>query len=247
MKCCTNKLVFNSLIHVPPDINPPVGNQLYMYSLVIEGYLYDPPNDTYNGLVVNGVTYNVGGGSLLNTDLGGDTITALGADYAQALPDQTGNGYNYLGIQDASFFLYPYQFIFVTSEPQTISVNVTLNGVTSNIPVTGGLVTMANNCCTVTAPNPTDLIEAISFSIPNEVGGNTTITQIVGGISINDTAQQVSIFGTFINTINTLLPFNVTFLNNGNGTYTVTYYYPQSPVQLEQLTVLGSTYNFVNC
>jgi hypothetical protein len=234
---------------VPPDITPPVGNELYIYSLVIEGNNYDPFSDTYNALIVDGNTFNVGGGSLLSANNGGDNGIALGLDYAAAIPDQVGNGYNYWGIQEDGF-TNNYFFLFVTTEPHTIAVNVTLGGVTSSKTVTGGLVTYGHRCVTITTADPnSDYINTWNANIPNEVGGTGTFFRVeVGGVILSNTVSLNSSFNSQWNTTNNLLSLNVTYTDNGNGTITLNYTYPSSPILLTSVQgpIVGLN-NFINC
>jgi hypothetical protein len=217
-----------------------------MYNLVIRGSLYDPFNDTYNYLTVDGVDYN-SGGSLLNENNGGFTFFIVGGDYASAIPDQIGNGYNYFGgaidgTADA------YYFMFVTTEPHSISVNVTLSGVTSSIPVTGGVISIGNRCVTINTANPNlDTIAVWTLSLPNELSVNSDYFRSQGVI-MSDVVNLNLYLNNFFNTTNSVLPISVTYKNNGNGTITLNYTYPLSPITLKSVTdSLIVTTNFINC
>ena len=250
MKCCKpNHFLFNPL-SVPPDFNPPtVGSELYLYAMVIQGDLYDPANDTYNYLVVGGNIYNTSGGSLLSQDFGGDTNTALGVDYAQALPDQTGNGYKYIGYK-MDEFTNAYFFMFVTSEAQNIAVNVTLSGVTSLIGLTGGLVSYSNRCLDITTATPTlDGIGSLTVTVNDETGSPAAYTIYDNsGVDLTDAAKWLGQLNLYFNSDpGYLLSTNINYTDNGDGTVTLSYTYPSSTVILKSAFVNPNTINFNNC
>lgn len=250
MKCCKpNHFLFNPL-SIPPDFDPPtVGSELYLYAMVIQGDLYDPANDTYNYLVVGGNQYNIGGGSLLSNDFGGDTFTTLGADYAQALPDQTGNGFKYIGYQ-MDGFTNAYFFMFVTSEAQNIAVNVTLSGVTQDIGVFGGLVSYSNRCLDITTATPTlDAISSLTVTVNDETGSPASYTIYDNaGVDLTDASIWLNQLNLYFNSDSTnLLATNVTYTDNGDGTVTLTYTYPSSTVLLKSAFATSGAVNFNNC
>lgn len=251
MKCCKpNHFLFNPL-SIPPDFDPPtVGSELYLYAMVIQGDLYDPANDTYNYLVVGGNTYNTSGGSLLSSDNGGDTFNALSVDYATAIPDQVGNGYNYIGYSTDGGVTNSYFFLFVTSEAQTIGVNVTLNGNTSTIIVPGGAVSYSNYCLDITTAAPTlDGIGSLTVTVNDETGSPAAYTIYdSAGVDLTNAAKWLGQLNKYFNSDTTkILATNVTYTNNGDGTVTLTYTYPSSTIILNSAFVNPNPVNFNNC
>ena len=226
-KCCNNKLIWRSIVGIPPDIDPPVSEpSQYVYALGILGDSYDPNNDIYAGLYVDGVNYNSGGGVLLNMDLDPTVQGVFMTDLTNAgLVDATNDG-TYWGI---TFIpgLTPVQYFFliVTDAPHTISVDLRLSGNLTNIPITGGAVTIVDYCTTFTTPDASgEAVDSFTFTVDNELGNPVDINYSWGGSVMADTNDILSNFSAYINTFSSqILPYTSNFTDNGNGTVTLTF------------------------
>lgn len=236
MKCCKpNRNLFNPLA-IPPDFNPPTGGQ-YLYTMFVAGNNYDIFNDTYDSLTIDGVTYSAGGGSLLSTSNGGDTITPLLVDATDAGIVNATNDVGYYGDDSPNFTTSNYLFIFLTDSPKVIEINLTLNGNPTTFTVLGGALVMQNYCatsnavdvsgCNVTFKQKAE--DGVYYQLPNPT---------ILGYLFSDTLSILSYINAYFNTLNNLIPYAVSYSNNGNGTYTQTITAPNNFLYPYQVTGL---------
>lgn len=234
------------MISVPPDVTPEEGGQ-YLYAMFIRGSGYDINNDTYDSLVVDGVTYSVGGSALLNTDLG-DPVSSIVADATAAGIYNATNvvGYYGNGVMDG-YILYNWIFTIVTDAPHTISVNVTLSGTPTNIPITGGAFTMQNYCATANVVDTQAANNYYQF-MKNEVGGNDEVYWGSAPIFSDNVSMLAGLnlyLNTDVNQLNLLIPYTVNYTDNGDGTYTQTISAPSAysyPKRIDGVDIGALTY-----
>ncbi len=201
---------------------------LYLYALGI--LVGNATIDTYNSVTVDGTTYSSQSGSQMEED---DALTTTEfasqtflADMTTAgLVDGAGNDVKFWGSYDNTGFLDQFFFLVATEQAHTITVNLTVNGVTADYPLSGGLFTYVPHECVITTGDPASetlsklLISAISSSPSTSIGPLYCVTNPA---PVNDPVQVEAEFNTWMNTTSNILDYNIGYTDNGDGTITIT-------------------------
>lgn len=232
MKCCKpNHFLFNPL-SIPPDFDPPAeSTPLYLYAVSVSSGLQTA--DYYNGVTVDGNFYSTYGnfGAFIPEEYNFSPLAkdAFQLDLALAGLTTNGNGGRASGYTpDVNLYGDQYIFFVATTQPHNISVNLLVNGVQDEYALRGGLFAYVNHCMTVTTPDPANeqvLFFNISAVDPTGVAINTFVYD-VSGVTIDDPVAFETAVNERMNTVNGLFDYNVGYVDNGDGTVTVTMQIP---------------------
>jgi len=208
MRCCVNRLLFNSLVGVPPDISPPDESAFYYYQIAIQGF--NPATDEYQGANINGVEYSNNIGTMDIVDLWFVADLAE-AGYIIGPPDCDASARSATNTSDDS---PAYWFYLLSSGTASVTVHLVINGVPVDVALTGGAAQQLSFCSTVVGAlgnNYTDLVIQ-----SQDHGGGTMNVRINSSGTPFDTAWQTTAAISPIDT-NTIIGWQTTLIDNGGG------------------------------
>lgn len=180
-KCCVNRVVYNSIVHVPPDVNPPPGFDWYVYELIIDTQGYGGSNAIVS-INIDGTSYtnidspDIGGQVSNGQRIGVSIYTAMVLHgMVAASPPFTGGGY---GFNDHSLAYLSYGFAIA---PSLHSISITVDSdlgqphETYSFVVRGVNEPLINSCATISGDPTTQIITGYRVLAPLNTGGTTTI------------------------------------------------------------------------
>lgn len=179
-ECCVNKIIYNSIVGVPPDIDPPSsGFDWYVYELIIDTTGFGAAN-SIEGITIDGILYpndgmnGIGG----NVSTGEKIGTSLHfATFLAGLQDGTnGGGY---GFNDHAAFNLSYGF-FILPTLHDISItydeNIVGQPLKTHSFVSYGINNDSiNSCATISGDPAAQIIMGYRVTAPLNTGGTTTI------------------------------------------------------------------------
>lgn len=178
-KCCVNRVVYNSIVHIPPDVNPPPGFDWYIYELIIDTNGFGAAN-AISSINIDGVSYTnidnvgIGGQASDGSRIGFSLISAAVTAGISDFNDSGGYGFN-----DHTLSYLSYGFL-ITDTLHSISITIDENIVgeppkTYYFVVRGVNEPLINSCATISGDPTTQIIMGYRVLAPLNTGGTTTI------------------------------------------------------------------------
>lgn len=178
-ECCVNKIIYNSIVGVPPDIDPPSsGFDWYVYELIIDTAGFGASNAIVS-INIDGVSYDntddpaIGGQVSTGANIGVSLIYAFGAAGFTDYTNSGGYGFN-----DHSAFNLSYGMMIADSLHDisiTIDTNLGNPHETYDFVIRGVNNPTINSCATIVGDPATQIILGYQVLAPLNTGGTTTI------------------------------------------------------------------------